>query len=267
MTELANLEILKDKEIPLIVLMKTDGGPGHNVTFVRVQMALIALFLHHDLDMLVAVRTAPGHSYRNPAECVNAIINLGLQSIGVMRQKLGTDALEKAVCKCNNLVQFRTAVESKPQLDDELEEAIQPAKDLLDSVIGRLFLKENKFHVFQPASEDQVQSLFEEILAIDHTVTMKDTKKMKRPGLQKFLDHCCRMRTYSFTIKKCGKSDCDICKPLRYPDLNLSFLPDLIPDPTSEHYKPFTELYGHPDKEDGSEQWGHLRVLRKSTQM
>ena len=70
MTELANLQILRNKEIPPILLMKTDGGPDHNVTFVSVQMALSALFLHHDLDMLVAVRTAPGHSYRNPAERV-----------------------------------------------------------------------------------------------------------------------------------------------------------------------------------------------------
>ncbi|GES82303.1 uncharacterized protein LOC111136195 [Rhizophagus clarus] len=44
------------------LLLYTDGGPDHRVTYIRVQMALIALYLKLDLDLLVAVRTPPGHS-------------------------------------------------------------------------------------------------------------------------------------------------------------------------------------------------------------
>ena len=68
-----------------ILLLYTDGGPDHNVTFFSVQLGLIALFLHHDLDLLEAVRTAPYHSWKNPCERVNCVLNIGLQAIGLMR--------------------------------------------------------------------------------------------------------------------------------------------------------------------------------------
>ena len=32
--------------------------------------------------------------------------------------------------------------------------------------------------------------------------------------LKKFYDHCCRTRHYFFSIKKCGKDDCEVCKPV-----------------------------------------------------
>ena len=40
----------------------SDGGPDHRLTYVSVQLSLIALFLNLDLDLLVAARTAPSHS-------------------------------------------------------------------------------------------------------------------------------------------------------------------------------------------------------------
>ncbi len=53
-----------------------------------VQISLICLFRSLDLDMLVAAHTAPQKSYQNPVELVMSLINLGLQSIGVMHQKM-----------------------------------------------------------------------------------------------------------------------------------------------------------------------------------
>lgn len=47
-------------------------------------------------------------------------------------------------------------------------------------------------------------------------------------------------------MKKCGKSDCDMCNPARMPSEVFSSLHHL-PDPTpadNEHYKPFSDLYG-----------------------
>ncbi len=40
------------------MLFYTDGGPDHNVTFISVQLSLIALFLQHDLDMLEELHLA-----------------------------------------------------------------------------------------------------------------------------------------------------------------------------------------------------------------
>ena len=43
----------------------TDEGPDHRVTYLSVQVSLIALFLKLDLDFLCAARTAPCHSWRS----------------------------------------------------------------------------------------------------------------------------------------------------------------------------------------------------------
>ena len=51
-----------------ILCVYTDGGPDHRNTHLTVQISLICLFLGLDLDMLVAARTAPQNSYRNPVE-------------------------------------------------------------------------------------------------------------------------------------------------------------------------------------------------------
>ena len=86
-TELSKL--LREQQLNNpIVLIYTDGGPDHNNTFLSVKLGLIALFLHHDLDMIEAVRTAPYQSWKNPCERVNCILNLGLQAVGLMRARM-----------------------------------------------------------------------------------------------------------------------------------------------------------------------------------
>ena len=67
--------------------MYTDGGPDHRLTYVSVQIALIALFLELDLDFLCAVRTPPHNSWKNPAE---RIMNLALQGVGIARGQVGS---------------------------------------------------------------------------------------------------------------------------------------------------------------------------------
>ena len=74
-----------------MLVVYTDGGPDHNVTFVKTQLALIGLYLSLNLDMLLAVRTAPYHSWKNPCERVNCILNIGLQSIGLMRSPMSEE--------------------------------------------------------------------------------------------------------------------------------------------------------------------------------
>ena len=46
-------------------------------------------------------------------------------------------------------------------------------------------------------------------------VTKKSVKNYE--NLQKFFDHCCQARHYSFCIKKCVVDGCNICKPIRLP--------------------------------------------------
>ena len=79
--------MLEGNDSPILCVY-TDGGPDHRSTHLTVQISLICLFISKNLDMLVAARTAPQNSYRNPVERVMSILNLGLQSIGVMRQEM-----------------------------------------------------------------------------------------------------------------------------------------------------------------------------------
>ena len=83
------------QNIPPIIILYTDGGPEHRSNFLSVKIALIALQKSLNADMLVAVRTALGHSLRNPVEKVNCILNIVLYGIGVMRQNITEDPFFK----------------------------------------------------------------------------------------------------------------------------------------------------------------------------
>ena len=50
---------------------------------------------------------------------------------------------------------------------------------------------------------------------------------------------------YSFCIKKCGESTCEMCQPVHLPSevlKSLHFLPDPVPS-DNEHYQPFDKVY------------------------
>lgn len=65
------VSILRSKSITHpVVFLCSDGVPDHHVTYTSVKLALIALILELNLDYLCAARTAPYHSFRNPAERV-----------------------------------------------------------------------------------------------------------------------------------------------------------------------------------------------------
>ena len=61
MTELNSILRSRQDTKP-ILLLYTDGGPDHRLTYISVKLSLIALFLERDLDYLCAVRTLPHHS-------------------------------------------------------------------------------------------------------------------------------------------------------------------------------------------------------------
>ena len=105
MTELC--EILQSRELlssKSVLFLYSDGGPDHRLTYLSVQLSLISLFLKLDLDYLCAARTALCHSWRNPAERVMSIVNLGLQCVGLMRQEMCVGH-EAAIASCNNMSQ------------------------------------------------------------------------------------------------------------------------------------------------------------------
>ena len=242
--------LMKTLGLRTILFIYCDGGPDHRLTYVSVQLSLIALFLNLNLDFLVACRTAPNHSWRNSVERVMSLLNIGLQCVGLMRVKM-SDEFESAVYNANNLHQLREAVSSRKE---EVVSSLKPPTDLLKSIFTHLELKGQAFDLYEAATEDEIHEFWSVLLLIDSTLTTcTTTKKLlkTKTAMCEFIEHCCKVRHYSFQIKKCGQPSCAICKPVCL-DSNvfetLSFFPDPIPE-NDDHYKSFSDVYGQTTSE------------------
>lgn len=185
MTELYKILNNTNENKPYLLLY-TDGGPDHRVTYVRVQLALIALFLKLDLDLLIAVRTPPGHSWKNPVERIMSILNLGMQSIGLMRDELSND-LENLMKKCNSMEEIRTYSKDEPQLKNELINSLQAPINLMEGIFERLSLKDEPFITYKSATEEEIKDLWESLLEIEDSLNMDDrTKKDIKDKVSRF---------------------------------------------------------------------------------
>lgn len=99
-TELERLTSLQ------VLLLQTDGGPDHNLSFLRTKMALVALFVVLDVDHLVALRGAPHGSYLNTVERCMSLLNLGLQNLALKRRQMAPWA-EEAVANIQSMASVR----------------------------------------------------------------------------------------------------------------------------------------------------------------
>ena len=140
----------------------SDGGPDHRLTYVSVQLSLITLFLNLDLDLLVAARTAPSHSWANPVERVMSTMNLGLQCVGVMRKKM-EEKDEEVFERSKSLKELR---DNCIDHMNAVAQTLKPVKDLTESILLRLEWKEKKFAIFHIASEWRIEQFWEILLQV-----------------------------------------------------------------------------------------------------
>ncbi len=247
-TELNRILTSIDDTHPILMLY-TDGGPDHRLTYISVQLTLIALFLLRNLDMLFAFRTPPYHSRRNPVERIMSILNLALQSVCLMRTSMDR-RFEQKIAKCNSMEDVRHQAEATSGFKDAFVDSIEPVKVLLQSLFLRLELKGEQFQCFNSADSVSMDALWNALLVIDSTLTQSLTEKSclsQHPELEHFLKTHCRIRHYSFVMRKCGLDSCSICKSPRLPkDVfdDLNFLPDPMPSADQDHYQPFSAVYG-----------------------
>lgn len=176
--------------------------------------------------------------------CGTQHVNLGLQSIGLMRKEMNTDA-EKALRNCKLLKQIRSTGE---QYKKEITQSIMQPIDLLSGIMQRLELKGKHFEVRSACSDGEMEAFWEILLQIDPSLSNNDTTKDKtndKQRLQAFLGHCCQMHHYTFCIKKCGQERCTICKPVRMDKSSFEKL-RFLPDPLMQedgHYLPFDQVF------------------------
>ena len=117
------------KQIPPALVRYTDGGPEHRATYFRVKIAIITLQKFLNLGHILVTRTAPGHSYCNPAEKISCILNLGLYGIGVMRKPFIDLEFERKLKNCSGLSDIPNLVHESPKknlklLDDSCKPCI-----------------------------------------------------------------------------------------------------------------------------------------------
>ena len=251
--ELNQLIATAESDRKPILFLYSDGGPDHRLTYVSVQVSLIALFLSLDLDYLCAARTAPFHSWRNPVERIMSVVNLGLQCVGLARKEM-SDEHERLILNAGSLKEIRKVAEKHPSLKEATADSIASVKIRLTQLFCRLQLKGEPFKVFNAATKEEIDAFWSAMSSVDTAVTPTATKESLRalPQLQKFIDHCCRKRHYSFEIRKCGSRDCNMCKPIRLPlevFSQLKQLPDPMPG-KDQHYLPFQDVFGHPTSEE-----------------
>ena len=122
------------------IFMVTDGGPEHRVCFESVKIPLIMIFKKLQLQSLVAIRTAPGHSYVNIVERIMSILNIGFQNVSLERKETNSDADIK---KCKNLVDLR----SNPGIKKDWQDSLAPLVKTLEDRTSRLSLKDKPFKV------------------------------------------------------------------------------------------------------------------------
>lgn len=129
-----------------------------------------------------------------------------------------------------------------------MKKSLESTVTLLTDIVQRLELKGKKCSAFSGATEEDIENFWEVLQTVDSTLTLEETIKKAIKGkkdLEAFLDYCCVGRHYSFSIKKCGKDDCSICKPVRMPNDVFQTLRHL-PDPMmgeDDHYLLFEQAY------------------------
>ena len=172
-----------------MLFLYSDGGPDHRLTYMSVKLSVISLFLYLDLDYLCAARTAPYHSFRNPAERVMSVLNLGPQSVGIARRSMDEE-MELALSNCNRVSQIRRVGNEDVSLKEALLDSVAP-KTILSFVTQRLKLKGKAFTVDVAAQEDQISQLWSSLKRIDPNFLLNYNDKVSykkiTPKLKQFL--------------------------------------------------------------------------------
>ncbi|GBB92620.1 hypothetical protein RclHR1_20330001 [Rhizophagus clarus] len=183
-----------------------------------------------------------------------SILNLGLQSISLMRTEMNNES-EKLMSKCGTMNKICKIAEKNPNLNIDLVASLQTPINLVRSMFDCQFLKDEPFRIFNAASKTEMKRFWETIELVDDSITNEDCTAehiKQRPLLQKFFEHYCTARHYSFTIKKCSKPACTICHPPRCSPEDfeqLHLLPDSEPG-ENMYYKSFEELYSKETTEN-----------------
>lgn len=155
-------KILRKSEIKPVLMIYSDGGPDHRLTYHSVKLALIVLFKELNLNTLIAVRTAPDHSWLNPAERVMSVLNLAIQNCAFSRAESGSN-FEQVIKSANSMSEIRTKATKYPGLKDSWVDSVNSVKEVLENRTRRLNLKEKPFTMEEATKAEDVEAFEHQI--------------------------------------------------------------------------------------------------------
>lgn len=135
------------------------------------------------------------------------------------------------------------SIRSKHQeIGEDWEASIEPVRRTMENRFRKLALKDQPFQIMCPMQENEIDYLSRHIDVMfpnmDKTKLVKShTSKVKE--YNEWVDVHCRLRHYSFQIRKCDDIEC--CSPSQ---ANRNWLPDPVLDVNGNHYKSFESTYG-----------------------
>lgn len=129
-------------ELPVkpILMIYSDGGPDHRLTYHSVKLSLIVLFRNLNLDMLIAGRTAPGHSWANPVERIMSVLNVSIQNTSLARNECDSNT-EQILKSANSMAEIRKKSEKVPDLKGQWLDSLNEIITMLQNRTRRLTLK------------------------------------------------------------------------------------------------------------------------------
>ncbi len=150
MVELLTVLRQELEELPPYLVLFSDGGADHNITFLFVQYVLLALFKIGDFDILNVGRCAPHQSYINPAERCMSLLNIGLQRLALQRDKAA--AYKATIKSCGSMKSLREKATKHQGFKEAFQASIEAPRRLLGNIFANLQLKGKHVAVFDAKS-------------------------------------------------------------------------------------------------------------------
>ena len=132
-------------EVTPHIFMVSDGGPEHCVNSHSIKIPLLILFRELRRQSLMAIRTAPGHSYINTVERIMSILNIGFQNVVLERKESPSDDVIK---NCKNMEDLR----KNQGIKQDWQDSVKPLIETLEQRTLRLSLQDKQFKVSRNTS-------------------------------------------------------------------------------------------------------------------
>ena len=140
---------------------------------------------------------------------------------------------ERIIKNLNTTAVIRKAFLTHKHLEKNWKDSLQPAQSLVKTVLSCLSLKDKKFEIYPPSTDD------DSLLVFDPNIkTLESSTDIKK--FHKFLDFFnshCTAHAYIVQVRKCSNPLCSFHKEMRGTE-EIQVFPDPVPveDDGVQHY-------------------------------